>query len=84
MEGRDNPNEQMEDKKTEKEMRKILAELKPSKAGGPENMHPCFSWESAHELARPLSIIVNKSLETSEVPHDYIKREDYSTVQKRE
>ena len=72
--GRDNYNNHMEDiRTTEDEVRKILSKLKPDKAPGPDNMHPYFLKETANELATPLSIIYNKSLETFTVPSEWKK-----------
>ena len=72
--GRDNHNNHMEDiRTTEDEVRKILSKLKPDKAPGPDNMHPYFLKETANELATPLSIIYNKSLETFTVPSEWKK-----------
>ena len=65
-------------------MRKILSKLKVDKSPGPDNIHPYFLKETANELASPLNIIFNKSLESSEIPDEWKKRKDYSTLQKRE
>ena len=53
---------------TEDEVRKILSKLKVGKLPEPDNIHPYFLKETANELASPLNIIFNKSLESSEIP----------------
>ena len=67
---------------TEEEVRKILSKLKVDKSLGPDNIHPYFLKETANELASPLNIIFNESIESSEIPDEW-KKEDYSTLQKR-
>ena len=54
-------------------MRKILLQLKVDKSPGPDNIHPYFLKETANELAIPLNIIFNKSLESSEIPDEWKK-----------
>ena len=58
---------------TEDEVRKILSQLKVDKSPGPDNIHPYFLKETANELAIPLNIIFNKSLESSEIPDEWKK-----------
>ena len=58
---------------TEDEVRKILSKLKVDKSPGPDNIHPYFLKETANELASPLNIIFNKSLESSELPDEWKK-----------
>ena len=66
--------EKMEDiRTTEDEVRKILSKLKVDKSPGPDNMHPYFLKETANELASPLNIIFNRSLESSEIPNEWKK-----------
>ena len=73
--------EKMEDiRTTEDEVRKILSKLKVDKSPGPDNMHPYFLKETANELASQLNIIFNRSLESSEIPNEWKKKKDYSTL----
>ena len=58
---------------TEDKVRKILSKLKVDKSSEPDNIHPYFSKETANELASPLNIIFNKSLESSEIPDEWKK-----------
>ena len=58
---------------TEDEVRKILSKLKVDKSLGPDNIHPYFLKETANELASPLNIIFNRSLESSELPDEWKK-----------
>ena len=58
---------------TEDEVRKILSKLIEDKSPGPDNIHPYFLKETANELASPLNIIFNKSLESSELPDEWKK-----------
>ena len=54
---------------TEDEVRKILSKLKVDKSPGLDNIQPYFLQETANELASPLNIIFNKSLQLSEIPY---------------
>ena len=42
-----------------------LCNLGVNKSPGPDGWHPCFFKEAAFELTRPLSILFQKSLDTS-------------------
>lgn len=50
-----------------------LRSLDASKAQGPDNIPPKVLKELAKELAAPLSVLFNKSLETASVPNDWKK-----------
>ena len=69
---------------TEDEMRKILSKLKVDKSPGSDNMHPYFLKETANELASPLNIIFNRSLELSEIPDEWKKGRITALFKKRE
>jgi hypothetical protein len=45
--------------------------LNPTKAQGPDNILPKVLKELSKELALPLSILFNKSLETGTIPLDW-------------
>ena len=53
-----------------REASKLLQDIKIHKAPGPEKIVPRLLHDFAHILAEPLVEIFNKSLETSDVPHD--------------
>ena len=50
---------------------KKLKKLNPSKAQGPDEIHPKLLQELSQELAEPLAIMFNKSLEAMKVPEDW-------------
>ena len=50
---------------------KLLQDIKIHKAPGPDTIVPRLWHDFAHILAEPLVEIFNKSLETSDVPHDW-------------
>ena len=50
---------------------KLLQNLKPHKAGGPDNIKPIILKQLAIEIAPILTFIFNTSLETGEVPSDW-------------
>ena len=50
---------------------KLLQNLKPHKAGGPDNIKPTILKQLAIEIAPILTFIFNTSLETGEVPSDW-------------
>ena len=52
---------------------KKLGELDINKSCGPDQMHPHLLKEMANELSVPLSIIMNKSLQTKSLPKDWKK-----------
>ena len=58
---------------TEAEVLNSLKELKANKAGGLDQIHPKLLIECKELLAKPLSIIFNKSLVTSSVPKSWKK-----------
>jgi len=56
---------------TEEVVLKKLAELNPAKSAGPDNLHPRFLKELAHDLATPLTILFKKSIASSELPEGW-------------
>ena len=56
---------------TEPGVRKLLQNLKPNKASGPDNISPLILKTLAPEIAPSLTLIFQKSYETSEVPEDW-------------
>ena len=52
-------------------IQKLLENLNPNKAMGPERLHPRVLKETARAVAPILQIIFSKSLENSEVPDDW-------------
>ena len=56
---------------SEEDVLKCLNKLKPSKSPGPDGLHPRVLKEAAEIIAKPLSIIFNKSIEQGTVPDDW-------------
>ena len=52
-------------------IQKLLGKLNSNKASGPDNIKPKVLKELAPEIAPILTIILNKSLETGEIPNDW-------------
>jgi len=56
---------------TEEKVRSKLLALKEDKVQGPDNIHPAVLKSCADTVAKPLSIIFNKSLQEGTVPQDW-------------
>ncbi|KFV87304.1 RNA-directed DNA polymerase from mobile element jockey, partial [Struthio camelus australis] len=57
----------------EDQVRDLLAKLDIHKCMGPDGMHPRVLRELADVIARPLSVILERSWRTGEVPEDWKK-----------
>ena len=56
---------------TESGVLKLLADLKSSKAAGPDGLHPTVLKEVAPVITPALAFIFQKSLDSSSVPEDW-------------
>jgi len=55
---------------TKVKVKKLLCALKTDKSPGPDGMHPLLFHSTADEVAKPLTLIFNKSYIQGELPHD--------------
>jgi len=67
---------------TETKVKKLLSVLKTDKSPGPDGIHPLFLHNTAEEVAKPLTLIFNKSFTEGELPHDW-KRANISPIYKK-
>ena len=51
----------------------MLYAIKTDKSLGPDGIHPLFLHSTAKEVARPITLIFNKSLAKGVLPHDWKK-----------
>ena len=56
---------------TEDKVKKLLKELHPGKAAGPDGMHPMLLSKAAEVLAIPLTILFRTSLREGKIPDDW-------------
>ena len=56
---------------TPKAIQDMLSKLNPNKAQGPDQVPPRVLKELSKQLATPLSILFNKSLESGSIPEDW-------------
>ena len=54
-----------------KEIEELLDKLKPASAPGPDGIWPRLLREISKQMAYPLSIVFQKSLDATEVPSDW-------------
>ena len=66
----------------EKLVRKKLEALKPTKASGPDCIHPMVLKKTAEDVALPLSMLFRKSFESDVLPDDW-KRADVIPIHKK-
>ena len=52
-------------------MRKLLGNIKPRKASGPDNIHAIFLKNCAKELSAMLAFVIQKSISTKAVPNNW-------------
>ena len=60
---------------TEEQMGKALKKLNHAKSPGPDDLHPKILKELAEELAKPLTILFNKSISESKIPTEWKQAE---------
>ena len=65
-------------------MKKKLLGLDINKACSPDQMYPHLLKETANELCKPLSIIMNKSLFINYLPKEWKKKQCISALLKKE
>ena len=53
---------------SEDDVLKRLSRLNVNKSEGPDQIHPRVIYEIRHEIAHPLTVIFNTSLESSQIP----------------
>ena len=68
---------------TPKAVQDKLNKLNPNKAQGPDQVPPRVLKEVSKQLATPLSILFNKSLESGSIPEDW-KSAGVTVILKRE
>ena len=55
---------------TDNDVLKVLQKIKTRKACGPDGLHPRYIQSVAPVIVKPLTYIINKSIETGSVPHE--------------
>ena len=61
---------------------KSLSNLRPDKSPGPDNIHPMLLRETAQNIAEPLTLIFQKSVEDGRVPDEW-KRANITPIYKK-
>ena len=59
-----------------------LKGLKPGKSGGPDNIQPRLLKECAEQLAEPLTMLFNKTMQRGVIPDDW-KQANVSAIYKK-
>jgi hypothetical protein len=67
------PNIQDEVEFTVQEVEELLQDIDPEKSLGPDKIHPKVLKEARSQLARPLTLLFNKSFNEGEIPTDWRK-----------
>ena len=58
---------------SEEKVKKLLSELHPGKAAGPDGLHPMLLSKTADALASPFTILFRQSLSEGKIPEDWRK-----------
>ena len=67
---------------SEKRMEEILSGINQEKSEGPDGIHPAILKQISRKIARNVTIIFRRSLETGEIPKDW-KRTNVTPIHKK-